>query len=63
MATLLHNTAFLMFIWCLIVAICFMLGGLWLAYMIKLAVSEDEIMEKYRRQRRISEEIMHVDHS
>ena len=63
MGSLLHNTAFLMFIWFMIVAVCFMLGGLWLAYMIKLAVSEDDIMEKYRRRRRIAEEITHVDHS
>lgn len=44
--------------WCLVLMVCGVMGGLWLIYLIKLALNEDEVQEKIHRHKRIAEEMM-----
>lgn len=53
-----QNPLFVVLGWFLVFAFCGIMGGLWLVYLIKLAVNEDEIHEKIQRHKRIAEEMM-----
>lgn len=53
-----NNSMFIILVWFFVLVICTLLSGLWVIYLIKLAVNEDEIQEKIRKHKRIAEEML-----
>ena len=50
-------------IWVLVAIVAFGMGFLWMVYLMKVAMNEDEVQEKIRKHKRIGEELMRAQQS
>lgn len=62
-SNLLNNNLFIAIIWVAVVAASFGFAAIWMTYLIKIVMNDEEVQEKLRRHRRISEEIMRAEES
>ncbi len=63
MDTLLQNDLFAAIVWVAAVTVSVVMAITWMVYLIKIVMNDEEIQEKIRRHKRISEEIMRAEQS
>ncbi len=63
LATLLQNPMMIAIIWLFVVGAALCMGGIWMIYLMKVVMNDDEIQEKIRRHKRINEEIIRAQQS
>lgn len=57
-ALFLQNEFMSALVWVGVVICCCFLGFAWMTYLIKIVMNDDEVQEKIRRHKRITEELM-----
>lgn len=63
MGSLLQNPMFIAMVWLVVLLTSFVMGSIWMIYLIKIVMNDDEIQEKIRKHKRINEEIIRAQHS
>lgn len=63
LASLLQNPMMTAVIWLVVVALALCMGGIWMLYLMKVVMNDDDIQDKIRRHKRINEEIIRAQQS
>lgn len=58
MGSLVQNGMFIAILWIVVLGSSLFMATMWMVYLIKIVMNEDEIQEKIRRHKRIGEEII-----